>query len=248
MWRLRPATESDSNALEQALREREEESLADDLGRGLGGDEGGERRMPIGQRITENLDTAGLERASEDTAIAASNVGFRLLQKMGWKGRGLGRQEQGIVEPIRAGQRDAKLGVGKQEQDDFYTAEENVQRRRLDVEVEETEELARKREVDAEREAKIKEEVTEIRRAFYCELCNKQYKQATEFETHLSSYDHNHRKAAVPPAQRSALKFGFGGKPTAAKTVSGPAGKKVAAAAIKLASAFGAADSDDEAT
>lgn len=39
------------------------------------------------------------------------------------------------------------MGVGKQEQDDFFTAEENVQRRKLDIELEETEELAKKREV-----------------------------------------------------------------------------------------------------
>jgi hypothetical protein len=53
----------------------------------------------------------------------------------------------GIIEPIRSGIRDPKLGVGKQEQDDFFTAEENIQRRKLDVEVEETEEHAKKREV-----------------------------------------------------------------------------------------------------
>lgn len=53
----------------------------------------------------------------------------------------------GIVEPIKAGIRDSKLGVGKQEQDDFFTAEENVQRRKLEVELEENEESAKKREV-----------------------------------------------------------------------------------------------------
>lgn len=46
----------------------------------------------------------------------------------------------------------------------------------------------------AEREQKIQTEVKEIRKVFYCELCNKQYKLAVEFENHLSSYDHNHRK------------------------------------------------------
>ncbi|KAL5060851.1 hypothetical protein RYX36_032455 [Vicia faba] len=46
----------------------------------------------------------------------------------------------------------------------------------------------------AEREQKIQTEVKEIRKVFYCELCNKQYKLAMEFEAHLSSYDHNHRK------------------------------------------------------
>lgn len=46
----------------------------------------------------------------------------------------------------------------------------------------------------AEREEKIQTEVKEIRKVFYCDLCNKQYKLAMEFEAHLSSYDHNHRK------------------------------------------------------
>lgn len=48
--------------------------------------------------------------------------------------------------------------------------------------------------VVAEREQKIQTEVKEIRKVFFCELCNKQYKLAMEFEVHLSSYDHNHRK------------------------------------------------------
>lgn len=46
----------------------------------------------------------------------------------------------------------------------------------------------------AEREHKIETDVKEIRKTFFCELCNKQYKLAMEFEAHLSSYDHNHRK------------------------------------------------------
>ena len=53
----------------------------------------------------------------------------------------------GIIEPIKSGMRDPKLGIGKQEEDDYFTAEENIQRRKLDIEVEETEEVARKREV-----------------------------------------------------------------------------------------------------
>ncbi|KNA03801.1 hypothetical protein SOVF_205640, partial [Spinacia oleracea] len=99
-----------------------------------------------------------------------------------------------ITEPIKSGMRDPKLGIGKQEEDDYYTAEENIQRRKLDIEVEETDEVARKREVLAEREQKIQTEVKEIRKVFFCDLCNKQYKLAMEFEAHLSSYDHNHRK------------------------------------------------------
>ena len=48
--------------------------------------------------------------------------------------------------------------------------------------------------VIAEREQKIRSEVKEIQKVFFCSLCNKQYKLAHEFESHLSSYDHNHRK------------------------------------------------------
>lgn len=37
------------------------------------------------------------EAASAAVAIDASNKGFQLLQKMGWKGRGLGRKEDGAL-------------------------------------------------------------------------------------------------------------------------------------------------------
>ncbi|KAK8520252.1 hypothetical protein V6N13_031286 [Hibiscus sabdariffa] len=170
------------NQDEQAYEESLIEDLAEDF------------RLPINHKPTENVDLDNVQQATLDTRLNSSNVGFRLLQKMGWKGKGLGKDEQGITEPIRSGMRDPKLGIGKQEEDDFFTAEENIQRRKLDIEVEETEEHAKKREVLAEREQKIQTEVQEIRKVFYCELCNKQYKLAMEFEVHLSSYDHNHRK------------------------------------------------------
>ncbi|KAG0448223.1 hypothetical protein HPP92_027918 [Vanilla planifolia] len=160
-----------------------------------------------GNRPVENLDTDNLEQASLDTQLTSSNIGYRLLQKMGWKGKGLGKDEQGIVEPIKAGIRDPKLGVGKQEEDDFFTAGENVQRRKLDVELEETVELAKKREVIAEREQKIQTEVKEIKKVFFCSLCNKQYKLAVEFEAHLSSYDHNHRKRFKEMREMHAVYF-----------------------------------------
>jgi hypothetical protein len=43
-------------------------------------------------------------------------------------------------------------------------------------------------------EQKVKEEVTELKRTFYCDVCHKQYEKAMEFEQHLSSYDHHHKK------------------------------------------------------
>ncbi|XP_044466584.1 G patch domain-containing protein 8 isoform X2 [Mangifera indica] len=177
---------SSRDKLQQEKELAYEESLIEDLAQDF--------RLPIHQKPTENIDLDNVEQASLDTKLTSSNIGFRLLQKMGWKGKGLGKDEQGIIEPIKSGIRDPKLGIGKQEEDDFFTAEENIQRKKLDIELEETEENVKKREVLAEREQKIQTEVKEIRKVFYCDLCNKQYKLAVEFEAHLSSYDHNHRK------------------------------------------------------
>lgn len=124
---------------QQEMEEADEASVLEDLAEDF--------RLPINHRPTENVDLENVEQASLDTQLTSSNIGFRLLQKMGWKGKGLGKNEQGITEPIKSGMRDPKLGIGKQEEDDFFTAEENIQRRKLDIELEETEELAKKREV-----------------------------------------------------------------------------------------------------
>lgn len=56
----------------------------------------------------------------------------------------------GIREPVRGGvEAGLRLGVGKAEEDSFYTAAENIVRKRLEVEVqaEEDEARARRREV-----------------------------------------------------------------------------------------------------
>lgn len=53
-------------------------------------------RLPINHRPTENVDLDNVEQASLDTQLTSSNIGFKLLQKMGWKGKGLGKDEQGL--------------------------------------------------------------------------------------------------------------------------------------------------------
>jgi hypothetical protein len=55
---------------------------------------GDDFRLPMGH-VDDALDTAGLVQASLDVAIPASNLGFQMLQRMGWKGRGLGASENG---------------------------------------------------------------------------------------------------------------------------------------------------------
>ncbi|KAF5842031.1 hypothetical protein DUNSADRAFT_9600 [Dunaliella salina] len=166
----------------------------EDQARGLGGwadfHEPGEDDG--GQSAASSL-AAGL-----DTEIPDANVGFQLLQKMGWsKGKGLGRNEDGIVEPVRAGiDAGIRLGVGKQEEDNYFTNAELIERRRMECEIQanEDEDRRRKREAQAGWEQKVKEEVTELKRTFYCDECHKQYEKAMEFEQHLSSYDHHHKK------------------------------------------------------
>ncbi|KAK9806345.1 hypothetical protein WJX72_010872 [[Myrmecia] bisecta] len=154
-------------------------------------------RMPMSHRVEDSLDDSSFQR-SADTALDESNVGYQMLQRMGWNaGKGLGRKEDGIVEPVKGGvEAGIRLGLGKAEEDTWFTAAENVQRKRLEVEVQadEDEERTRRREIQTERDQKISAEVSEAKRKFYCETCHKQYSSAMEMETHLSSYDHHHKK------------------------------------------------------
>lgn len=48
------------------------------------------------------------------------------------------------MEPVGEGaEAGVRLGLGKQEEDNFYTASDNVQRRRLEVEIQATEDGSR---------------------------------------------------------------------------------------------------------
>lgn len=51
--------------------------------------------LPINQRIEDSVDMDGLQAASTAEAIPETNRGFQMLQRMGWKGQGLGSKEDG---------------------------------------------------------------------------------------------------------------------------------------------------------
>lgn len=38
----------------------------------------------------------------------------------------------------------------------------------------------------------------EMNKEFFCDICNKQYKNVGEMSNHLSSYDHHHVKVGEP--------------------------------------------------
>lgn len=142
----------------------------------------------------DELDRAP-EKASLDTELSSSNKGYKLLEKMGWKEQtGLGKHEQGRVDPIRPDINEGSMGLGKDSQYTELALDATKERVALAIEKELTAE-----DIKAAMIAQIHEEMSqEIRREtksdFYCETCDKQYKNVLEMENHLSSYDHHHKK------------------------------------------------------
>ncbi|EPB83112.1 hypothetical protein HMPREF1544_10150 [Mucor circinelloides 1006PhL] len=136
-------------------------------------------------------------QVSMETHIPENNIGYKLLQKMGWQaGKGLGSQGQGRIDPIRIELKDDSLGVGKAEEYTSTHVSTTAKRKALDSEkqLEETEIQKMEREYQVEKKQAIAQELKEVKKAFYCELCDKQYKNISEYEQHLQSYDHHHKK------------------------------------------------------
>ncbi|KAJ3169198.1 hypothetical protein HDU88_000994 [Geranomyces variabilis] len=147
-----------------------------------------------GNEESDDDDTTA-DRLTMDSHLPDTNVGYQLLLKLGWKrGTGLGATGEGRVDPVRIYVEEGGLGLGKREQLNTYLTETTANRRMLASEViaAETEEERLEREARAQRSSTIKEEIKAVTAAFYCSTCNKQYSKISEYETHLSSYDHNH--------------------------------------------------------
>lgn len=102
----------------------------------------------------------------------------------------------GRIDPIRIELKDDSLGVGKAEEYNTTHTITTAKRKALDSEkqMEETDIQREERESKAEKKMAIAKELEDVKRAFYCELCDKQYKKISEYEQHLQSYDHHHKK------------------------------------------------------
>jgi hypothetical protein len=121
-------------------------------------------------------DSFGMEDSSQDSSIQSSNVGFKMLQKMGWKeAGGLGKEGKGIIAPIEATQHAGQVGIGKDEEYNKILDEATRERKKLDVEIEQSEEVVQQRKDNAERSNQIEENVKNMHKEFFCEICNKQY-------------------------------------------------------------------------
>ncbi|XP_068150537.1 RNA-binding protein 5-A-like isoform X2 [Drosophila tropicalis] len=96
------------------------------------------RNREIFQREMTNLQNKRKEKEAEpETAIASSNVGSRLLQKMGWsEGQGLGRKNQGRTHIVEASDRRSEnLGLGNKvsglrRDDDYNTYVKRMMKQR----------------------------------------------------------------------------------------------------------------------
>ncbi|KAF9133918.1 G patch domain-containing protein 8 [Linnemannia schmuckeri] len=139
----------------------------------------------------------GVEAADMETHIPESNVGYKLLLKMGWKaGTGLGANASGRSTPIPIERKQDSLGIGRQALDIWWADSTTAKRKTLEAErqAEETEAEKSKRELQVQQNEAIQAELTMVKSAFYCALCDKQYERISDYEVHLSSYDHNHKK------------------------------------------------------
>ncbi|KRT79843.1 hypothetical protein AMK59_8335 [Oryctes borbonicus] len=67
------------------------------------------------------------------TAISSDNIGFKLLQKMGYKeGKSLGKNDSGIKEPINVALKESTSGVGREKHiDDIVKKKSELQKEHL---------------------------------------------------------------------------------------------------------------------
>ncbi|KLO13946.1 hypothetical protein SCHPADRAFT_903709 [Schizopora paradoxa] len=136
------------------------------------------------------------EVVTVEARISSTNKGFGLLAKMGWvEGQPLGLSSDGRVDPIPFSVKNDMTGLGKIAQDDEMIEFTVAQRRNLDSERMrfETQEQRLAREAAVAQKASIQSEINTVLRPFFCQLCDKQFKNVAQYDEHTNSYAHHHK-------------------------------------------------------
>eukprot|EP00293_Proteomonas_sulcata_P012729 CAMPEP_0184316384 /NCGR_PEP_ID=MMETSP1049-20130417/89733_1 /TAXON_ID=77928 /ORGANISM="Proteomonas sulcata, Strain CCMP704" /LENGTH=296 /DNA_ID=CAMNT_0026635329 /DNA_START=1 /DNA_END=891 /DNA_ORIENTATION=- len=159
-------------------------------------------RMPRDHQPQGYIDTSRCVMASMEKHIPQQNKGYQMLLNMGWKyGDGLGPRAQGLIDPVPLTTKDmldlnSRVGLGRIEMENEMHDVATERRRDLESEIQafETDERKKAREEKVMKDVTIKQEVKEILSTYYCEICDKQYSTDDQYQEHLNSYDHHHKK------------------------------------------------------
>ncbi|GLB36382.1 putative G-patch domain containing protein [Lyophyllum shimeji] len=147
-------------------------------------------------KYDEYVRGAPREVITVETRIKPTNKGFAMLAKLGWtEGQPLGISGDGRVDPIPFQIKRDLTGLGKTSQDVRMIETTVSQRRGLDSERQqkETEEQRRAREELVARKSALENEISSTLKAFYCALCDKQFKTVAQYDEHTNSYAHHHK-------------------------------------------------------
>jgi len=147
-------------------------------------------------KYDEYIRGAPREVITVETKIKPTNKGFAMLAKLGWsEGQPLGISGDGRVDPIPFQIKRDSTGLGKINQDVRMIETTVAQRRGMDSERQrkETEDQRRAREKLVARKTALESELSTTLRAFYCTLCDKQFKTVAQYDEHTNSYAHHHR-------------------------------------------------------
>ncbi|KJA25958.1 hypothetical protein HYPSUDRAFT_36804 [Hypholoma sublateritium FD-334 SS-4] len=147
-------------------------------------------------RYDEYVRGASREVITVDTKLKPTNKGFALLAKLGWvEGQPVGLSGEGRTEPIPFHVKSDLTGLGKTTQDVRMIETTVSQRRGLDSERQqkESEEQRKLREDSVARKSALESEISSTLRAFYCTLCDKQFKNVAQYDEHTNSYAHHHK-------------------------------------------------------
>ncbi|KAK7064428.1 G-patch-domain Zn-finger DNA-binding protein [Favolaschia claudopus] len=131
-----------------------------------------------------------------ETKIKPTNKGFAMLAKLGWvEGQPLGVSGDGRVDPVPFQIKRDSTGLGKWTQDARMIETTVSQRRGMDSEkmTKETEEQRKAREDHVARRTVLESELSTTIKAFYCDLCEKQFKTVVAYTEHTNSYAHHHK-------------------------------------------------------